>query len=381
MPRKGENIYKRKDGRWEGRYIKERSSRKVIYGYVYGKTYRETRERLSRLRIEWEGRQERQEPAIKRDTFENVCALWMADTEASLKESTAVKYKNLLRCYILPALGAKEMGEITTDDVLSLSGSLLANGGSRHQGLSSKTVSDVISLLKIIRKYALLRRYPVNFSPECVTVRQSQGQMRVLSVDEEQKLYRYLESDHNPGSLGILLCLFTGIRLGELCALKWEDISIPDRKMQICKTMQRIHDASSDVNLSKEKTKIIITAPKSGCSVRTIPLPENIMIHLEKHYIPGAFLLTGKTDKFMEPRGMERKFKKVLESCGIEHANFHALRHTFATRCVEVGFDLKSLSEILGHANVNITLNRYVHPTMDQKRKNMDRLSALFAVK
>ena len=137
-------------------------------------------------------------------------------------------------------------------------------------------------------------------------------------------------------------------------------------------------------NLDKDaptKTYISIDEPKSKCSIRTIPIPDNIMADLRRAYVNNAFVLTGSRISYVEPRTMENRFKAILEKCGIEDANFHALRHSFATRCVEVGFDIKSLSEILGHANVNITLNRYVHPTMELKRENMDKLSALFAVR
>ncbi len=178
--------------------------------------------------------------------------------------------------------------------------------------------------------------------------------------------------------LGILICLFTGIRLGELRALTWDNISIDTKKLHIKKTMQRLQDKSKEAT---HKTYISIDEPKSRCSVRTIPIPDNIMQDLDPAYSRNAYVLTGNTKEFIEPRTMENRFKSILKKCNIADANFHSLRHTFATRCIEVGFDIKSLSEILGHANVNITLNRYVHPSMEQKRKNMDKLSSMFAVK
>ena len=130
------------------------------------------------------------------------------------------------------------------------------------------------------------------------------------------------------------------------------------------------------------KTEVIVTTPKSSCSIRKIPLPDEILeiLVLNKKASSG-YVLTNDEYKFIEPRTMQNKFKKILKAAGIENANFHALRHTFATRCVELGFDVKSLSEILGHATVNITMNRYVHPTYEMKKENMKKLSGLLAVK
>lgn len=379
MPRKGENIYKRKDGRWEGRYIKGRAEKKAFYGYVYGKSYRDVRERLQEARNQWEQNPEGEGAGTRQITFEEICGIWLHDSQTTLKESSAVKYRHMLRRYLLPVFGARDIGEISTEDLISFIHSLREDGGAQGQGLSAKTAADIISILKTVRKYALARRYPVHFLPECITIKQDRKQMRILSRQEEERLFGYLQSNMTPSNLGILLCLFTGIRLGELCALKWEDISVTSRSLHICKTMQRIHDYRC---MERDKrTRIIISAPKSDCSVRTIPFPEILTGYLEQYDAPGTYVLTGHAVKYVEPRTMEYRFKSVLDACGIENMNFHALRHTFATRCVEVGFDAKSLSEILGHANVNITLNRYVHPTMELKRENMSRLSDLFAVK
>lgn len=127
------------------------------------------------------------------------------------------------------------------------------------------------------------------------------------------------------------------------------------------------------------KTEVKILRPKSDCSTRTIPIPDILLPVLKVNYSEGAFLLTGDKKKFVEPRTMQNRFRSILKKAGIAHANFHATRHTFATRCVEAGFDIKCLSEILGHADVSITLNRYVHPTMNLKAENMAKLTGLFS--
>lgn len=174
------------------------------------------------------------------------------------------------------------------------------------------------------------------------------------------------------------MCMYTGMRIGEVCALKWKDILLDEHCIFIESTMQRL---KSD-NKEFAKTEVIITSPKSNSSTRTIPIPDNLYEILKKHRCSGeAYLLTGNSLRFLEPRTLQNHFKSALKICGINDANFHALRHTFATRCVEIGFDVKSLSEILGHASVNITLNKYVHPSMELKQKNMNRISDLLAVK
>ena len=155
--------------------------------------------------------------------------------------------------------------------------------------------------------------------------------------------------------------------------MKWSDIDINNQIVHVHQTMQRIQTNVADV--LEPKTKVVILLPKSDCSVRDIPIPSEILELLILNREEGQkFLLTGMEEKYIEPRTLENRFKKIITNCGIQTIKFHGLRHTFATRCIELGFDIKSLSEILGHSSVNITLNRYVHPSMDLKQKNMNKL-------
>ena len=170
--------------------------------------------------------------------------------------------------------------------------------------------------------------------------------------------------------------MFSGLRIGELCALEWGDISLESGTIYIHQNIQRIQIKGN----GEKKTEVVITTPKSQCSIRTIPMPEFLISILREADIERrGYLLTG-SKKYLEPRSMENHFHKILDEISMRQVNFHTLRHTFATRCIEVGFDIKSLSEILGHANVNITLNRYVHPSFQLKKENMERLS-VFAVR
>jgi integrase len=202
--------------------------------------------------------------------------------------------------------------------------------------------------------------------------------MRILSHTEQQRLNRYLYENLSLCNLGILLCLYTGLRVGEICALKWKDIVFEEHYLHVHQTMQRIQKK----NNGEKKTEILIAPPKSDCSVRNVPIPDEVFrLVAEAKCTADAYFLTGTVHSYMEPRTMQNRFKAAVKACGIGDANFHALRHTFATRCVELGFDVKSLSEILGHASVNITLNRYVHPSMELKQRNMNMFCNLFSVK
>lgn len=380
MPRKGENIYKRKDGRWEGRYIRSRTEDgKAIYGYVYAKSYRAVKDRLkqslsSSLEEVLSAGQKTADSAV----FETICERWFTATRPHIKESTAVKYRNLLNNYIFPELGSLTLSQLSQIRIENFCSKMLCCGSAKGTGLSSKTVSDLLVLLRSILHFASENGSSLPCDGHNIQIKSTCRKMRVLSKGEQMRLCRELYRDPCAPNVGILVCLFTGIRIGEICALRWEDISLTEQTIHIQRTMQRIQNYET----TGAKTKIIVTAPKSVCSIRTIPLPDELgtIISAFCNFSCGYFL-TGSEDKYIEPRTMQNHFKRVLKRCNIEDANYHALRHTFATRCVEVGFDVKTLSEILGHANVSITMNRYVHPTMELKRENMQRLSSLITVR
>lgn len=378
MSKKGENIYKRKDGRWEGRYIKSRScSGKIRYGYVYAKTYREVKAKLREIIPTNSVHLDapiRMSPYI----FSAIALDWLESTKSQTKESTFNKYQNMLTNYILPLYGEQTLDRITYDFIESCCNSQLVSGGKKGEGLSSKTVSDELSIIRSILKFAIKKGLYVPCDGSSIQIKRSAKSMRVLNKTEQAQLCKYLLSEPEPCNIGILVCLFTGLRVGEICALRWEDISFSEQTIHVHQTLQRIQNKSSDV----PKTKIVVTTPKSSCSTRTIPIPDELISILAEYKKTSVgYILTNNEHTFVEPRTMQNKFKKALKMSGIESANFHSTRHTFATRCIELGFDVKSLSEILGHATVNITMNRYVHPTMELKKENMKKLSSLLAVK
>ena len=379
MSRKGENIYKRKDGRWEARYIKGRSETgKAIYGYVYGRTYKEAKSKRERVLRSLDQVKAQSISHIADDcTFKEIADKWLLSVAPQVKTSTYNKYKNLIVSYIIPELGGIEYADITVECLRTCCNHLLEAGGKNQSGLSRKTVSDVLSLIRRILAYANSNGYKTICFGNEFSIRQEAKEMNILDREEQQLLCSYLLKHPTERNIAIIFCLFTGLRIGELCALKWDDISLSNGTVYIHQIIQRIQIENDPV----KKTKVVITTPKSKCSIRTIPIPDTIVSLLEssdiKHY---GYLATGNNAKYLEPRTMQIYFQKVLECASIRSVNFHALRHTFATRCVEVGFDIKSLSEILGHASVTITMNRYVHPSLELKRQNMQKLSDLFAV-
>ena len=377
MSRKGENIYKRKDGRWEGRYIKSKSpSGKTRYGYVYARTYRDVKEKLCNA-FALSSQQTRVPQSAGTIYFSAVASEWIANITPQVKESTVNKYQNLLQSYILPTYGNHALDHITYDFIESQCHNLLLHGGKNASGLSPKTVTDALSVIRSILKFAIRKGHFVPCDGTAIQIKQLSTSMRILNRTEQERLCTHLNSEITPYNVGILVCLFTGLRVGEVCALRWEDISFSAQTISVHQTMQRIQNKSCP----EKKTRVVLTTPKSACSIRAIPIPEPLIKLLVGYQtVQNGFLLTNSETCYIEPRTMQNRFKTALKKSEIKPANFHALRHTFATRCIELGFDVKSLSEILGHATVNITMNRYVHPTLEMKRHHMKKLSTLFPV-
>ena len=370
MPRKGENIYKRKDGRWEGRYIRSYdAANKAKYAYIYGKTYSEVKKKLADERRN----PQRNTTAAKSSiTYNELLDAWLHSSKRNTKESTYARYVHLITTHIKPQLGNYPLSALSTERIENFIEFQLTQGRLDHSGgLAPKTVTDLLTIIKSTMDYAAYKGLPVVCNLGKISVKRKEKEMRVLTQEEQKALTGVLVKDMDLHKFGVFLSLYTGIRVGELCALQWEDFNFSQTTLKIRKTMQRIQETEKE---AFSKTKIVITEPKSQCSIREIPLP-SFVTDIARKFIfhPESYVLTG-SDRYVEPRTMQNRFKSYVKDSGIEDANFHALRHTFATRCVEVGFEIKSLSEILGHANVNITLNRYVHSSFALKCSNMNKL-------
>ncbi len=317
----------------------------------------------------------------KHQKLETIVPQWLENSKMRVKESTYVKYVNLTSNHILPLLGSLETEKLTTDRIEQFIQSRLEAGNKQGRGMAEKSVKDLLLVLKDICRYAALCDVDIPCRFELIRVRSNENEIQVLDKQTQLRLERFLMRDvYNLKKTGVLLSLCMGLRLGEICALRKGQILYRDEILQVRATMQRIQNFNDEVDWKgreNRKTRVIITSPKSACSVRDIPMPGFMVERLMrlKTSDDNVFVLTGTSKKFVEPRTFENIFKRYLMECNMEIVNFHALRHTFATRCIEKGCDVKTLSEILGHANVNITLNRYVHSSMEQKRKWMSEMT------
>lgn len=366
MSRRGENIYKRKDNRWEGRYIKGYDYKgKAQFGYVYAKTYREVREKLTAAKQMLVSKS-----TSNRKNFSYFCDEWLVLSRNRVKESTYVKYHNTVNRHLKPGLGNYLPQNLNTIIIEEFSNKLLLCG------LAPKTVRDILVVLRAVLKHCR-RQNGTSFPDiEVVYPQERKKEMRVLSLEEQKRLVQYLLSDIDEAKFGVLLALLTGMRIGEVCALKWKNISVEQRVIHISSTMQRLQTLDK---YADTKTKVTVGEAKSQTSNRIIPLTDSAVVLCSQMKVlnENAYVLTGDSTHYLEPRALQYRFAKYTDACNLKDVHFHVLRHTFATRCMEVGFEIKSLSEILGHASAKITLDRYVHSSLELKRTNMAKLSAV----
>lgn len=354
MPRRGENIYKRGDGRWEGRYIRGRTPEgRAQYGYVYAATYSACREkRRQRLR-----EMPREITPSNNMTLPEAVDLFFAERERKLKESTVSRYRYVVRQYIQPQLGAAPLYALTEQRVADFYRKL------QEQGLSAKSTRDVGVLLRAILRMAAKRGcFCTGLNAELPAYRKRQ--VEIFTEPEIVQLAHHIMDEPDLTGLGVLLTLNSGLRLGELCALRWSDIDLHAGFLRVEREVQRIYE--------KGHTRLVVQPPKSESSCRRIPLPAD-MLSLLAAYKPKragdtCLLLTG-TAAPIEPRTMQNRYKSLLKRAGIPYRNFHALRHTYATRCIEQYVDVKSVSEMLGHSDVRITLQTYVHVSLRHKQQ------------
>ncbi len=370
MARRGENIYKRRDGRWEARYIRDRDRNgRAIYGYIYRRSYLEAKKAQAEARANCGRAKTRPKRPVRPDTLEEYLNLWLQSIRISVKRSSFANYDGIIRRHIIPDLGKMPLERISSTLVQRYIYQKLQNGRLDGKGgLSVKTARDIAGLLKRSLK-------PAGIELKIKLPKYRLPKLRVLTHKEQTALIAAAGKDGGRWELGVLISLFTGIRIGELCSLKWKDVSLKDGVLKISKTLQRIRNCEPG---GKSKTVVIISTPKSESSVRNIPLPHFLLFRLaqlKKNARDEDYILTG-SGRYAEPRRCQYRFKKMTRKAGIGDINCHALRHTFATRCVELGVDAKTISELLGHSNVNITLNRYVHPTFEHQRECLEKLSA-----
>ena len=279
------------------------------------------------------------------------------------KERTYNKYCRIVENHINTALGNYEMNELTANVLQHFTVELT------EKGLSANTVNVFLSVIKSsLRRAVLLGITDKEYSSAIVRPKVREKRVECFSKEEQKKIETYISEKKKPKLFGIILCLYTGLRIGELLALEWSDIDLQKGTISISKTC---HDSWENGHYVK-----VIDTPKTECSQRTIPIPRQLIVRIkeQKKHTKGIFVICGKSEYGIGVRSYQRTFENLLKNLGIAHKGFHSLRHTFATRALECGMDIKTLSEILGHTNASVTLKRYAHSMLEHKTEMMNRV-------
>ena len=363
MPRKGDKVYRRKDGLWEARYVKEiDEGGQKKYGSVYGHSCSEAKEKRQAVMdsILLHGA-----ATLPRGiTVGRLTAEWLAVNRGRVKPSSYARYAGYCKNYVESRLGARSVVGCGAAVIQAFAAELA------EDGLSPISVNAILIFLHSCFKYGH-RQYGLPM-PEFIYPTRERRERFVLSPDQQERLESYLTQNVDVYKFGVLLTLYTGLRVGELCALRWRDVE--GGSITVRGTMQRLGDGSG-------ASRVVVGSPKTKTSARTIPLPAflcDYMSFFSRGRAPEDFILGSERRPVVEPRFMQSRFKKYTADVGIEGATFHSLRHSFATRCVDTyDFDVKTLSEILGHSSVETTLNLYVHSSMERKRDQMSKLKLL----
>lgn len=377
MARHGENIYKRKDGRYEGRYVTgKKSNGTTRFGYVYGMRYTDVKKRLLEKKAEIQ-QTIHPEAAVRGMTVEKWMRSWLeTDLLGGIKASSYLTYLNQMNRHILPCLGRMQMASITPEMVHSFLECLQA------KGLGENTVRGIYRLLSAAMRAALddgiITKNPCR--KICVK-RGERVQQRVFSREEQKKVEKTLSQGED---LTALFAMYTGLRLGEICGLRWSDINWENGTATVCRTVQRLKRMDTDkcLKCGDAKTYLMIGSPKSPSSCRTIPIPTFLLKRLEiqKKQRSAAQLTTGYIFgtgmRAADPRTIQRRFAGVVRRLEIPDAHFHTLRHSYATRLLEMGVDVKTVSQLLGHSSAKTTLDCYAHSLLDQQRSAVAKLSA-----
>ncbi len=368
MARRGENIYKRKDGRWEGRILGQDRKYQYIYARSYTvikqkmRNYQELAKTAPKKKLEWTG---------------NAAGLFEAwlegDVLQRVRPSTFENYYRCVHKYVIPFYRQYGKKEITEDSVLLFLKEIRENAS-----IAESSQRKILTIFKIALKEILKGRPDSHSIITAVKLPRIESSAINVFTMKEQRLIEYAAiTSEDKRAFGILFCFYTGIRLGELCALRWNDIDLEAGTVSITRTLSRVRDLEN----KDRKTALHFGSPKSRKSLRTIPLPAFLLSLLKekRSLVPNetCYLLSGKPIP-LDPRSFQKLFKRVLKAAGLPDRKFHTIRHTFATRALEMGVDIKTLSEILGHSNVSVTLNVYAHSLMEHKKTAIEKFNHMY---
>ena len=305
---------------------------------------------------------------IAENKFSKIVALWKEDKKQYVKRSTFAAYTLLIENHILPSFG--EMALVEEQDVQTFVFRKL------NEGLSHKTIKDILIVLKMILRFGVknqmteYRQIEIKFPTE-----RDKHSIDILSRSHQKQIMEYIRLHFTFKNLGIYICLSAGMRIGEICALTWDDLDVENGIIHVRKTIQRIYV----IEEHRKYTEVILDTPKTKNSIREIPMTKNLlkMIRPIKKIVNGNFYVLTNEPKPTEPRTYRNYYKQFMQSLGLPLMKFHGLRHSFATRCIESKCDYKTVSVLLGHSNISTTLNLYVHPNLEQKKRCMEQMSRL----
>ncbi len=302
---------------------------------------------------------------MNKKQISEVITLWKADKKQYVKKSSFSAYTLLIENHLLPTFG--NMQSIEETDVQSFVFQKI------ETGLSHKTIKDILIVLKMILKFGAKNKW-LDYTPfdiQFPTEREKHN-IEVLTKTDQKKIMNYIQEHFTFRNLGVYICLSAGMRIGEVCALTWEDIDTDNGVISVNRTIQRIY-VIEDGN---RKTELILDTPKTKNSIREIPISKDLLRILKpfkKIVNPSFFVLTNDA-KPTEPRTYRSYYKNLMAVLNMPELKFHGLRHSFATRCIESNCDYKTVSVLLGHSNISTTLNLYVHPNMEQKKKAIEQM-------
>lgn len=298
-------------------------------------------------------------------TIAQLISLWKTDKKQYVKKSSFSAYVLLIENHLLPGFGDKkiiEEAEVQTFVFQKL-----------EQGLSQKTIKDILIVLKMVLKFGAKNKYfeHIPFDIQFPTEREKHN-IEVLSRTNQKRMMSYIETHFTFRNVGVYICLSAGIRIGEVCALTWEDIDTDNGIIHVRKTIQRIYLIED----GDRKTELILDTPKTKNSIRSIPMSRDLLRMLKplKKIVNNSFFVLTNDAKPTEPRTYRSYYKNLMKELNMPDLKFHGLRHSFATRCIESKCDYKTVSVLLGHSNITTTLNLYVHPNLEQKKKCIDQM-------
>lgn len=298
-------------------------------------------------------------------TISEIARLWREDKKQYVKQSTISAYSLLLENHLIPAFG--ESQQIEEHELQEFVLTKL------DDGQSVKYIKDMLIVLKMILRYGEKNRWleESKFEVKFPTERRRKD-LAVLSRAEHRKILQYIHKNFTFRNLGIYITLNIGLRIGEICALRWSDIDVERGVIKIQKTLQRIYIIEGE----SRRTELIMESPKTKNSIRDIPMPQELqrLVKRLKPIINNEYYVITNSTKPLEPRSYRNYYKQFMKELGVSELKFHGLRHSFATRCIESKCDYKTVSVLLGHSNISTTLNLYVHPNMEQKRRCVDQM-------